>query len=200
MFPRGFAHAFACLLVFSVLTFGQTRGGGGGHGPGTSTTSPTHTNSPTPGSSNSNIPGSVPITTADNEGKIEFRTETILVQVPIVITDKSGNHIHGLTKEDFHVFENGKEQKVASFEEIVTTNTKLPVVAPKSGEFTNLALSDQQPRPVTVIALDTINTPFLDQYTGRRAVVKYLADNLDSGQILALMVMTSHGLKVVQGL
>lgn len=142
----------------------------------------------------------VPTNTADQEGKIKFRTQTILIQVPIVVTDKSGNHIHGLTKQDFHVFENGKEQKVASFEEIVTTNTKLPVVAPKSGEFTNLALSDQQPRPVTVIALDTINTPFLDQYTGRRAVVKYLADNLDSGQILALMVMTSHGLKVVQGL
>ena len=40
-----------------------------------------------------------------------------------MITDKSGNHVHGLTKEDFHVLENGKEQKVATLEEIVTTIT-----------------------------------------------------------------------------
>jgi VWFA-related protein len=143
---------------------------------------------------------SLPSSTADEEGKIKFRTQTIMVQVPVVVTDKSGNHIHGLTRQDLHVFEDGREQKLAAFEEIVTANTKLPVVAPKPGEFTNLTLSDQQPRTVTIIALDTINTPFLDQYNGRRALIKYLADNLDSGQVLALMVMSTHGLKIVQGL
>jgi VWFA-related protein len=137
---------------------------------------------------------------ADDEGKLEFRTETIFVQVPIIVTDKSGNHVHGLTKEDFHVFENGKEQKLSTFEEVVATKTKLPVVVPKPGEFSNLTLSEQQPRAVTVIVLDTVNTPFLDQTTGRRALVKYLANSLDSGQVLALMIITSHGLKIVQGL
>ena len=132
MCTRRFACALAGLLFFSFSASGQTRGGGGGHGPSGSTT-PAHINSPTPGSSAGNLPGSVPVITADNEGKIEFRTETILVQVPIVITDKSGNHIHGLTKEDFHIFENGKEQKLSTFEEIVSTNTKFPVMAQKPG-------------------------------------------------------------------
>ncbi|PYX38708.1 MAG: hypothetical protein DMG75_03115 [Acidobacteria bacterium] len=63
---------------------------------------------------------SAPITQhADQESKVEFRTETVLVQVPVVVTDKSGNHIHNLAKDNFRVFENGKEQKVAAFEEIV---------------------------------------------------------------------------------
>ena len=91
--------------------------------------------------SNTNVgvgTASAPTSTADREGKIKFRTQTILVQLPIVVTDKSCNHIHGLTKDDFHVFENGKEQKVATFEEIITTNTKLPVVVSKQGEFANL--------------------------------------------------------------
>jgi VWFA-related protein len=141
-----------------------------------------------------------PVSTGDQEGKINFRTQTILIQVPIVVTDKSGNHIHDLTRQDFHVYENGKERKLATFEEIVAANSRLTVVAPKQGEFTNLTLSDQQPRPITVIALDTINTPFLDQSTGRRALVKYLAENLDSGQVLALMILTSRGVRVIQGL
>lgn len=201
MFTRSFACALACLLLLSVSTLSQTHGGGGGHGTGASTSSSSgHINTPTPGSSNGNIPGSVPVITADNEGKIEFRTETILVQVPIVITDKSGKHIHGLTKEDIHVFENGKEQKLSRFEEIVSTNTQLPVVAQKPGEFSNLTLSEQQPRTVTVIVLDTVNTPFLDQTTGRRELVKYLSSSLESGQVLALMIITSRGLQIVQGL
>jgi VWFA-related protein len=201
MFTRGLAFPLSWLLLFSVSACGQTHGGGGGHGPGPTPSPRTTTASPSPpSSSNASFPGSVPVVTADDEGKIEFRTQTILVQVPVVVTDKSGSHIHGLTKEDFHVFENGKEQKVSTFEEIVTTHTKLPVVAPKPGEFTNLTLSEQEPRTVTVIALDTVNTPFLDQSTGRRELVKYLASSLDSGQVLGLMIITSHGLKIVQGL
>lgn len=142
----------------------------------------------------------MPILTAEDEGKIEFHTQSILVQVPIVVTDKSGNHIHGLTKEELHVLENGKEQKISNFEEIVATSGKLPLANVVPGEFSNLTLSEQQPRTVTVIALDTVNTPMLDQYVGRRELVKYLAGSLDSGQVLALMIITSHGLKIVQGL
>jgi VWFA-related protein len=141
-----------------------------------------------------------PVSTADQEGKIKFRTRTILIQVPMIVTDRSGAHVHGLTKEDFHVFENGKEQKVATFEEMVTSDKQLPAAATKPGEFANLTLPEQPPHAITVIALDAVNTPFLDQANGRRALIKYLADNLNSGQVLALMIITSHGVRVVQGL
>jgi VWFA-related protein len=196
MFTRHLAFALSSLVLLSLSSWGQTRGGG--RGPATPSGRPPF--SPSSGNANSSFPGSVPLTTANDEGKIEFRTETILVQVPIVVTDKSGNHVHGLTREDFHIFENGKEQKVSTFEEIISSNVKLPVVASSPGEFSNLTLSEQQPRAVTVIALDTVNTPFLDQSTGRRELVKYLAGSIDSGQVLALMIITSHGLQIVQGL
>lgn len=188
--------SFAFLLLFvPVFAWSQAHGGGGSRpaapsGPGG--------RSPTgPGAA---LPSGAPSHTAGEEGKLEFRTQTVLVQVPVVVTDKSGNHLHSLTKDDFRVLENGKEQKVSTFEEIVAVNTRLPVVAQKPGEFANLTLSEQQPRTVTVIALDTVNTPFLDQTYGRRELVKYLANSLDSGQVLALMIITSHGLKIVQGL
>ena len=199
MFARCIAHPLSWLLLFSVSALGQTRGGGGGHSP-SAPSGPVRTSSSSTGNNTSSLPSSVQVVTANEEGKIELRTETILVQVPIVVTDKSGNHIHGLSKENFSLFENGKEQKISALEEIVTTNTKLPVAVPKPGEFTNLTLSEQQPRTVTVIALDTVNTPFLDQTYGRRELVKYLSSSLESGQVLALMIITSHGLKIVQGL
>jgi VWFA-related protein len=193
---------FRLLLPFSIvalasLALAQTHGGGGGHTTGNTTPARTTSSSGMP---NSSIPDAVPLHVADDEGKIEFRTETILVQVPVVVTDKSGSHVHGLTKADFHVFENGKEQTVSTFEELISTNAKLVSVATKPGEFSNLTLSGDQPRTITVIALDTVNTPFLDQTYGRRELVKYLANSLDSGQVLALMIITSHGLRIVQGL
>jgi hypothetical protein len=49
------------------------------------------------------------------------------VLIPTLVTDKSGNHVSGLKKEDFTVLENGAEQKIATFEEI--TSDHAPLVA-----------------------------------------------------------------------
>jgi CRP-like cAMP-binding protein len=69
------------------------------------------------------------------------------------------------------------------------------------GEFSNLAAAQgEQPRSVTVIALDTVNTPFLDQTYARKQLLKYLARNLDSSQVFGLVLITSRGLRVAQGL
>jgi VWFA-related protein len=199
MSARRLSVVLISVLLASVSALAQGHGGGGGRGPGTA---PRRANvgSPSAINTSSSSPGSVPIHTADDEGKIEYRTETILVQIPVVVTDNSGGHLHGLTKDNFRIFENGKEQGVSTFEELVSTNAKFPSSAIKPGEFSNLSWPGDQPRTVTVIALDTVNTPFLDQTYGRHELLKYLANSLDSGQVLALVIITSHGLKIVQGL
>jgi hypothetical protein len=97
MLARRFSLPLNILVLVSV-SLAQTRGGGGGRGTAISNPTPIRPSTPSYGSSNNSFPGSVPTHSADDEGKIEFRTETILIQVPVVITDKSGNHIHGLTK------------------------------------------------------------------------------------------------------
>jgi len=146
------------------------------------------------------VPQVVKPITFGQEGKITFRSQTILIQVPVVVTDKKGNHIHGLAKDDFRVSENGKEQKIFTFEEFVATNAKISPVPLQPGEYSNLTVSEKQPRAVTVIAIDTVNTPYLDQAIGRHELIKFLANNIDTSQILALMIITSHGVEVVQGL
>ncbi len=138
--------------------------------------------------------------TAEDEGIVKFRSQTTLIEVPVVVTDKNGNHIHGLSQSDFRVLENGKEQKISTFEEKVSTNAKIPQSPAQPGEFSNLTVPEQQPRAITVIAIDTVNTPYLDQAIGRHELIKFLAHNIDTSQILALMIITSHGVKVVQGL
>jgi len=194
MYFRGPAISVLFLSLIPSAVLSQTHGGGG------RSSTPRPSSAGNPANTGLPIPSATPVTTADQEGRIEFRTQAVLIQVPIIVTDKSGNHIHGMMRENFHVLENGKEQKISGFEEVTPNAAKLPVVATQPGEFRNLTLTEQDPHIVTVIALDTVNTPFLDQATGRRELVKYLASNLSSGQVLAMMIITSHGLKIVQGL
>src|SRR5882672_4396200 len=44
-----------------------------------------------------------------------IRTESRVVLVDAVVTDKKGNYVHDLTQKDFKVYEDNKEQAVTSF-------------------------------------------------------------------------------------
>lgn len=56
--------------------------------------------------------------------KLTVHTELVLI--PTLVTDKSGAQIRGLKKEDFTVEQNGKEQKIATFEEITSDTSRFP--------------------------------------------------------------------------
>src|SRR5580704_18107387 len=63
---------------------------------------------------NTDIP---PISRRDEGAGLKFKSQATLIEVPVVVTDKSGSHIHQLTKSDFNILEDGKQQRIASFEE-----------------------------------------------------------------------------------
>ncbi|HEV7860436.1 MAG TPA: VWA domain-containing protein [Pyrinomonadaceae bacterium] len=44
-----------------------------------------------------------------------LRVETSLVTVPVSVMDRSGKYIPSLTREDFHIFEDGVEQRISYF-------------------------------------------------------------------------------------
>jgi VWFA-related protein len=190
----------ALISLVPISLFAQGHGGGGGSRP------PNYTN-PADNARNAavlgkggTLAGPYGSPSARDEARIEFRTQTILVQVPAVVVDKAGKHVHGLTQNDFTVLENGKPVKVEHFEELTASATAILVPPSAPGIYRNLSLQGVQPHNIVVIAIDTVNTPFLDQAYGRRELVKFLVHNVDSSQVLALMLITSRGLRVVQGL
>jgi VWFA-related protein len=56
----------------------------------------------------------------------QIRTETRVVLVDAIVTDKRGDYIHGLTAKDFRVFEDNKEQKILSVGSERGTNAARP--------------------------------------------------------------------------
>jgi len=195
----------ALLLVCLGTVVAQKRTGGGGKAAppnlGSKSGRVIGQDPRTMSSMSSGVPANNPtIHHAYDEHRVEFTSETVLIQVPVVVTEQAGAHVRGLARDDFQLFEDGKLQKIAGFEEIEASRSPLPTSAPVKGEYSNLATTGEAPRTITVIALDTVNTPFLDQAYARKQLVKYLAENVQSDQVLGLVSITSKGLKILHGL
>lgn len=202
-----FVSVFVLLFLLTDPSAWSQRGGGGtGGGGGSGGRAPSSAPSGVSVGTTYGIAGPAmptmpaPGHTAEEEQKVQFSSVTVLVQVPVVVTDKSGAHIHNLKKEDFQILENGKEQKLGAFEEITTASSPLPPSTSAPGEFSNLAVDPSQPRTLAIIAIDELNTPFLDQAYGRKQLIKYLSANLEPGQILGLVIMGTKGIRVLHGL
>jgi hypothetical protein len=89
----------------------------------------------------------------DDVPDVKFTLRTELVLIPVVVTDKSSNHITGLKKEDFTVLENGAEEKITTFEEVSSAANRFsrPDVP---NEFSNSVAADPSSRRNTPVMLD----------------------------------------------
>jgi VWFA-related protein len=132
----------------------------------------------------------------DDVPDVKFTLRTELVLIPTVVTDKSGNHITGLKKEDFTVLENGAEQKITTFEEVSSKPNRFsrPDVP---NEFSNSVAADPSSRRITLIMLDLINTRFADQATAREELLKYLTQSVDVREPTALYTLDRTGIHVI---
>lgn len=114
-------------------------------------------------------------TTAQNSPQT-LKVTTRLVQVNVVVQDKKGQPVDGLTKDDFTLFDQSKPQTIASFSQ--ERGRVLPAPdheALPPNVFTNrFDQTGQAPGSVTIILFDALNTPLTDQVYARQQLVKFL--------------------------
>ena len=125
-----------------------------------------------------------------------FKAQADVVLVPVIVRDGSGAPVSGLQKADFTVLESGKPQGLSVFEEVRTKASAQPARVAE-GVFTNTYAGDSDPQRVTIIALDTVNTPFPDQAYARHQILKFLSRNLDAHQPIALVAITTNGVHML---
>jgi VWFA-related protein len=128
---------------------------------------------------------------------LKFTARAHYILIPVIVTDKDGKHVSGLTKESFQIFENDREEVVASADETKTSAVPVQIVPSSPNEFSNTIASDGEARRISVIALDLINTPFLDQFTARQAAIRYLANNINQDAIFELVSIDGNGMHVL---
>jgi VWFA-related protein len=123
-----------------------------------------------------------------------------LVLVDVVVTEHD-RPVQGLDRSRFHVFQDGREKAIASFEEFQPTSAasntaivSLPALPPNT--YTNLPTYPPA-SAVDVLLLDGLNTEAPDQLYVRREMIRYLK-TLPPGRPIAVFTLGSK-LRLVQG-
>lgn len=103
-----------------------------------------------------------------------IRSSTRLVKLSVVVHDKHGNPITGLTKDDFIILDKKKPQKLQVFftrttEPLGHSHEPLP-----ADTFSDRMADQSAPSSATVILLDGLNTRFPDLAYARAQIVKFL--------------------------
>ncbi len=125
-----------------------------------------------------------------------IRVHTRLIQLNVLVHDRNGPVVD-LAKEDFTVFDRGKQQRIAIFNIYRAPAGATPIKALPPGVFSNrLEERPDVPRSVTVLLFDTVNTDFADQSYARNQAVKFLSA-LRRGDRVALYVLSSRGVRVL---
>lgn len=113
-----------------------------------------------------------------------------MVFLDATVLDKKGHPVvEGLTKDDFAITEDGKPQRIFSFE------------APETHEMNANARNDNPDgkAPVTIIVLDLLNSSFEDFAFIRYSMGKYLSTQpMQLNSPAELMVIGDQSLEMVQ--
>ena len=119
-----------------------------------------------------------------------IRASTHLVLVDVVVTDKQGKHVDGLRAEDFVVQEKGKTQKIAFF---TPPNEAQQQRAPQlpPGIYSNKPEYRSPGGPLVILLLDAANTPFKDQSYAREQMLKFVKEEYQPGQRIAIFTLTN---------
>lgn len=120
-----------------------------------------------------------------------------LVLVDVVVTDHD-RPVKGLDRGRFHVFEDGKEHPLVSFEENAPAE-KVTVAEPSALPANTYSNVPTYPATggVNVLLLDALNTPAGDQERVRRTMIQYLS-TIRPGTAMAVFTLSSR-LRIAAG-
>ena len=128
-----------------------------------------------------------------------FKSNVRVVLVDLVVTNSKNEPVTGLTKDKVQVFEDGKLQTLASFEEHagipdvpgLSRMAKLP-----PNVFSNVPLA-KAGEAANILLLDSLNTQMADQSYVHARMIKYIKD-IRPGTRLAIFTLSDR-LRFVQG-
>lgn len=130
-----------------------------------------------------------------------LKTNVNRVLVDVVVTDAHGQPVHGLTKSDFTIQEDGQLQTVLSFDAFnfdkgmnYIPPANLPPLPPNT--FVNLPTTPER-GPLYVLFYDLVNIPLDDQIPARAQLIRFI-QNKPAGARFAIFV-SSDGVHLVEG-
>jgi len=129
-----------------------------------------------------------PAPATDATPAIRVSTRVVLVDV---LATKDGAPVSDLKAEDFSVEESGHKQKVAFFSlEQPSQQPQAQVLPP--GVYSNKPEYNMPGGPLTVLLIDSLNTPVINQQEVRDSLIRYAASQVKPSQRVAIYGLTDH--------
>lgn len=131
------------------------------------------------------------------------RITTNLVQVDAVVTDKSGKVVTDLKPEELEISEDGRKQKITHFsynvaETAAPEKPAGPVVVDKTAPpVPPTRLKSEDIRRTIAIVVDDLGLSFESTYFVRRALKKFVDEQMQPGDLVAI-IRTGGGMGALQ--
>ena len=120
---------------------------------------------------------------AQNQNQFQLKVRSNLVVVRVVVRDGQGKPIGDLQKEDFKVFDKGKEQSISQFEVEASAQ---PAAGVESGSSHKSTASAAPSANFLALFFDDLHTTPSDMAYAGDAADKYLTANLQPNQRVAI--------------
>jgi len=121
-----------------------------------------------------------------------IRVATNLITVSVVVRDKHGQPVADLTKNDFVLFDGKKPQPIQVFSMQKTALEPQPAYSTSPDTYSNeIGSGAGTPSNLTIILLDSLNTPFFDRAYPRNQVRRLLL-TLQPQDRVALYALGPH--------
>ena len=131
------------------------------------------------------------------------KISTNLIQVDVTVTDKNGKVVTGLAPDDFEIFENGEKQKISGFSfqaRSIASATAGDASQPKESMQAAVAgapLARGDVRRTIAVVVDDLNLSFPSIYFTRRALRKFVDEQMQPGDLVAI-IRTGGGIGAMQ--
>jgi VWFA-related protein len=125
-----------------------------------------------------------------------FETSTELVSVPVVVKDRHGNRLYGLTKNDFRVYEDGHEVEIRSFDGVNEPPASALSIRDR-GKRQMSGLQAIGPVPI-ILFFDQLNTPSNEQPEVRRKLALWYQGQQTLAASTCVILYTGSALRILQ--
>ncbi len=139
--------------------------------------------------------------------EVVFRVSTQLVQFDSIVTDKKGNHVEGLTADDFDLSVDGKKQPISYLKLVkLKSSSSAPVAenitppkstAPPPTTMPTRRLEQHQVQRTIALVVDDLGLSFSSVAFAKHALKKFVAEQMQEGDLVAI-VRTSGGFGMYQ--
>jgi VWFA-related protein len=129
------------------------------------------------------------------------KISTNLIQVDVTVVDKSGKVVRDLRPDEFQIFENGKKQDISNFSFIFAAKETTVAEGPNKTEprpvLPPSPVKPEQVRRTIALVIDDLSLSFESTYYARRAVKKFVDEQMQEGDLVAI-IRTGAGIGALQ--